>query len=206
MFWEDIKINKNRILELAELNPVKVRNIYVYGSQVYGTNRDDSDIDILITACTLNVHKEYKDGEYNVHVTTPDIFADKLKDHDMQQLECIFAPSKARVQEKVDYLSKFELNRDKLKKKVLSQSAHSWHQAKIRITDGDIERGAKSLFHSLRMLVFAQQLLDAGFIYDFSECNYWHEQIMTSDNYEWNDYKKEWFLLKKFMEQLIKKA
>ena len=77
------------------------------------------------------------------------------------------------------------MNRGRLKKKVLSMSTHSWHQAKMKMYDGDIERGAKSLFHSLRMLVFAEQLLEEGDIFDFSEANYWFEQITEDDAYEW---------------------
>jgi len=200
-----IDIDIDRVLDMTQLTPMKTRNIYVYGSQVYRTDRPDSDTDILVTACTMNVHKEYNDGEYNIHVITPDIFADRLRMHDMQQLECIYSPNCARIQEDVDYLDGFELNRDRLKKKVLSQSTHSWHQAKIRMRDGDIERGAKSLFHSLRMLVFAEQILEEGEIFDFSEANYWFEQITEDDAYEWKDYKAKWLPKKKFLESLIKK-
>jgi predicted nucleotidyltransferase len=206
MFGLNIKVDKDRVFELAELNPVKARNIYVYGSRVYGTNRPDSDTDILVTACTMVAHKEYKDGEYNVHVITPDIFEDRLRRHEMQQLECIFAPSPAIIQEKVDYRSSFELNRNRLKKRALSQSAHSWHQAKIKIQGGDINRGARSLYHSLRILVFAEQILNEGDIFDFSEANQWHEEITEDDSYDWRDYKDKWLEKKMLMESLVKKA
>jgi len=202
----DIQVNIGEVLELAELNPTKVRNIYVYGSRVYGTNRPDSDTDIMVTACTMDAHKEFNNGKYNVHIVTPDIFEDRLRRHEMQQLECIFAPSKAIIQENVDYRSSFELGRNRLKKMSLSQSAHSWYQAKMRIKDGDIERGAKSLFHSLRILVFAEQILTEGCIVDFSEANMWHEEIMEDDSYEWTDYKIKWLKKKLFMERLVKKA
>ncbi|TRZ81618.1 nucleotidyltransferase domain-containing protein [bacterium] len=206
MFCSDIKVDKDKVFELAELNPIKARNIYVYGSRVYGTNRPDSDTDILITACTMDARQEFNNGKYNVHIVTPDIFEDRLRRHEMQQLECIFAPSKAIIQEKVDYRSSFELGRNRLKKMSLSQSAHSWYQAKMRIKDGDIERGAKSLFHSLRILVFAEQILNEGCIFDFSEANMWHEEIMEDDSYEWTDYKIKWLKKKLFMERLVKKA
>jgi len=206
VFGLNIKVDKDRILELAELNPVKARNIYVYGSRVYGTNRPDSDTDILITACTMDAHKEFNDGEYNVHIITPDIFEDRLRRYEMQQLECIFAPSSAIIQERVDYRSSFELNANRLKKRALSQSAHSWHQAKMKIRDGDVERGAKSLFHSLRILVFAEQILNEGCIFDFSETNKWYEDIMEDDAYEWQDYKEKWMEKKILMEKIVKKA
>lgn len=205
MIIEEINVDVERVLDMADLHPLKARNMYVYGSRVYGTNRPDSDIDILVTACTMDAHKEYYDGEYNIHVITPDIFADKLKNHDMQMLECIYAPLRAIIQEKVDYRSDFKLSRNRLKKKVLSMSTHSWHQAKMKMYDGDIERGAKSLFHSLRMLVFAEQILEEGCIFDFSEANYWFEQITEDDAYEWADYKEKWLPKKKFLETLIRK-
>jgi len=206
MITDSIDIDMDRVFDLAQLNPIKAKNIYVYGSKVYGTDRPDSDIDVIITACTMDAHKEYNDGEYNIHLITPDIFEDKLRKHDIHQLECIFAPSFAIIQEKTDYRTDFELNRDKLKKKVLSQSTHSWHQAKIRMRDGDIERGAKALFHSLRMLVFAEQILNEGCIFDFSEANYWYEQIIEDNAYEWPAYKNKWIGKKRLLEKLVKNS
>ena len=72
--------------------------------------------------------------------------------------------------------------------------------------DGDIERGAKSLFHSLRMLVFAEQILNEGCIFDFSEANYWHEEITEDDAYNWANYRNKWLPKKKVLEQLVREA
>jgi len=204
--FHEIQPDKDAILALTELNPVKVRNIYIYGSRVYGNHRPDSDYDVLVTACSLNAHKEFNNGEYNVHIITPDVFEDRLRAHDMQALECIFAPKEAKVQIKTDYASAFELRPKTLAKKALSQAQHSWHQAKMRMYDDDIERGAKSLWHALRILAFASQIIDEGCIYDFGEAGNWFEEIMDCEDLEWRKYEEKWKPLKKNLQKDIKRG
>ncbi len=119
-------IDKNKILEIIGLEDRKVKNIYLYGSRVYGTCRADSDYDILVTACSMLVNEEFYVDNYNIHVTTPDVFEDKLRQHDIHALECIFAPDYAKIQISNDYRKNFVLNYRQLKKKLLSQSACAW--------------------------------------------------------------------------------
>ena len=205
MFHLDtIKIDIGRVIDLTGINPIRIHNIYLYGSRIYGNFRNDSDYDFLVTACSMNVHKEFHDGEYNVHIVTPDVFEDRLRDHDIQTMECIYAPGVAKVQIKKDYSASFELRPNQLRKKSLSQSTNAWHQAKIRMNDGDIERGAKSLWHSLRILAFAIQILDEGCIYDFGEGNNWFDEIKESEAFTWGAYKDKWFQLKKDLEIMVK--
>jgi predicted nucleotidyltransferase len=211
MNWDHIQVDKERVIALTGINPLRVRNIYVYGSQVYGTYTPDSDIDILVTACSMDTHKEYHDGTYNVHVVTPDIFEDRLRQHDMQALECILAPPAARIQTKTNYYrngedgtASFKINRVQLQKKALSQSTHAWYQAKFRINDGDLERGEKSMWHGLRILAFAIQILDEGCIYDFGEANNWFEEIKACEHLSWGPHSKEWLPLKIDLEKMVK--
>jgi len=200
-------IDEIRIRELCKVTETRIRAIFMYGSQVYGTQTSRSDYDFLVIACTMHSHKEFNDGSYNVHIKTPDLFYDELIDHKMSALECIYAPNFAQIQVFSGYgvdLSNFKINQTKLKRRALADSHHSWFKAKRMINDGDIYRGMKSAWHSLRILMFADQILNEGCIYDFSEANNYWEEINKSNAVSWADFKGI-ALKKKFMlEEIIK--
>jgi len=172
---------------------------------VYGTQRDGSDYDFLVLACTMHKHKEFNDGYYNVHIKTPDLFYDELIDHKMSALECLYAPNFAKLQGfKVSGIEKFKIDPTKLKRKSLSESHHSWNRARMMINDGDVYRGMKSLWHSMRILMFADQILNEGCIFDFSEANNYWDEINESNAVKWNDFKKIMIQKKRMLENIIR--
>jgi predicted nucleotidyltransferase len=165
-------ISKDEIIRATGLHPLKVKNIYVYGSRVYGTATSESDYDMIVVANSMDESREIIHGEYNIHVHTPDKFIRELRDLDMHNLECIFAPEDAKIMEKVNYAdANFKIGHDHMKYKAMNQSFSSFHKAKVRMIDGETFMGAKSLFHSLRILMFAKQVIQYGKIMDFTEAN-----------------------------------
>jgi len=200
------KIDKNEIIEITGLADRKIRNIYMYGSRVYGTYGVDSDYDIMVTACSMLVDKEFYEGEYNIHVTTPDIFEDRLRKHDIHAIECVYAPDFAQIQITKDYREDFVLNPRQLKKMLLSQSSDAWRKAMMRIDDENYVGGEKTLFHSLRILKFGIQIIENGKLTDFSEANYLKEQIdmfsETADfDFSWASYKHAWYPVRKKLQK-----
>lgn len=192
---------KEEIIAFTELHPSKIRNIYIYGSRVYGTNTVNSDTDVIVTACSMHVNYEMNNGTYNVHITTPDSFEDQLRQHDIHCLECIYAPKDAQILITNNYADNFKIHVPQLKKMLLSQSAWAWSKAQRRIEKGNIIGGAKSLFHSLRILKFGIQILRHKKIVDFKEANYLWEDINGFEGIEWEEYHQKWISTKK---QLMK--
>ena len=173
-------ISKERIIELAGVHPLKVKNIYVFGSRVYQTATHESDYDIIVVANSMNEATEIRNGDLNIHVHTPDKFIRDLKELDMHNLECIFAPTEAKILERVNYAdANFKIQPEKMKFKSMSQSFNSFHKAKLKMYDADTYIGAKSLFHSLRILLFATQIVKYGRILDFTEANKFWGEIKT---------------------------
>ena len=195
------------IINASGLHPLKTRNIYIYGSQVYGTAREGSDWDIILVGANLLAHEELKkkfgDELLNIHIITPDKFSEGLKNHDIMNLECIFAPSWAKLQEKIS-VEDFVVNPKKLIKNNLAQSFDSWRGAKRRINDGDIYRGLKGVFHSLKMLMFAIQILEHGKIVDYSAANYLYSEIHGCDEYDWDYFRDKYLPLKVELEKKLK--
>jgi len=204
-------ITKEEIINIIQIHPLKVRNIYLFGSQVYGTQREDSDFDFIVVACSMLEKQEFRHDNYNIHVHTPDIFLDGLKEYQMQYLECIYAPQFAKLQERMIQPDKnFILKLDMLKYKGINQSFSAFHKAKERIIDGDLFRGVKSLWHSLRILQFFKQIIDNEKIIDFSSANiYWNmiqedmEKHSEGGDDDWDFYKSKYLPIKIDLEKKL---
>jgi len=197
---------KADILALTGLHPSKLRNIYVFGSRVYGTYTINSDIDLIVIACSMAVNQEIHEGIYNIHITTPDAFKEQLDNHDVHCLECIYAPREAQIMATIDYLKDFKLDMGQLKKMLISQSAWAWSKAQRRIEKGNIIGGAKSLFHSLRILNFGIQIVNSGKITNFRKANHFWDEIRNFDGLEWQDYQDMWKNTKKQLMKQLKNA
>lgn len=203
---KELPFTKEDLIKAIGIHPLKIRDIFLYGSQVYGSATERSDYDIVVTAGALLPHEERRltvnGAKLNIHIYTPDVFADCLKKHDIMNLECVFAPEWARLQEK-NTLSK-EVNIKKLIAHNLTQSYASWMGGKMKIQDGNIEKGIKSVFHSLRMLMFAIQIAEYGKIVDFTAGNALYDEMMYCCEYEWVYFKEKYLPLKKELEEKLK--
>lgn len=201
-----IPFTTSEIIEKSNIHPLKTRNIYIYGSRIYGTNRVDSDYDIILIGTALIEHNEIQTqiGNYhlNIHVITPDKFKRDLENHDIMNLECFFSPEWARFQEKESL--KFVLNKKKLAKNIIAQSFNSWRGGKHKLNEGDIYHALKSIFHSLKMLIFAIQIMEHGKIVDFTAANYLHKEINECDETEWEYFREKYLSFKIELENKLK--
>ena len=195
-----------QIISLAGIHPLKTRNIYLYGSRIYGTNREDSDYDVILVGAALIEHTEISakidNAILNIHIITPDKFKRDLESHNIMNLECYFSPEWARIQEKEQL--KFVLNKKKLAKNIIAQSFNSWQGGKFKLNEGDIYRGLKSIFHSIKMLMFAIQIMEHGKIVDFTAANYLHKEINDCDEIEWEYFRETYLPLKIELENKLK--
>ncbi len=202
----DFNIPTDLIIKEIGIHPLKIRNLYLYGSRSYGTARPESDWDIICITAALLEHEEKRlkieNDLLNIHLITPDKFQRGLDNHDMMNLECYFSPGFARLQEKIEL--KFNLNKKKLAKNIIAQSFNSWQGGKHKLEGGDIYRGLKSIFHSLRMLMFAIQIAEHGKITDFSQANYLHNEINDSDEIDWDYFRENYLQFKIELENKLK--
>jgi predicted nucleotidyltransferase len=201
-----LPFTKEDIIEVLGIHPLKIKSIIIYGSQVYGTAHEGSDYDIVVTASQMMTHEEKRvnvnGAKLNIHVYTPDVFLAALNKHDIMNLECIFAPSWAILQEK-EVLSR-EIVVKRIIKNVLTQSQSSWFNGKMKIRDHNIEKGVKGIFHSMRMLMFASQIAEFGKITDFSVGNDLYKEMVECDEFEWSYYKEKYLPIKIELEEKLK--
>ena len=180
-------VNLDDIIEKSGIHPTRIFNVYIFGSRVYGTNKKDSDWDIIMVANNSVESTEIRNGLFNIHVYTPDKFKKDLDWHRINNLECIFAPNFAILKEEINYRSDFKLDISKLRHASSHISSNSWVKAKKKITISDeYHIGIKSLFHSIRIPMFSKQIVENGSIIDFKSANYiWFDLI--KNRYNWDE-------------------
>ena len=180
--------NISDIIKHSGLHPKRVHNIYVFGSRVYSTHSDNSDWDIIMVANNSVEAIELKGEKYNIHIYTPDKFKEDLEWHRINNLECIFAPDWAKIQENITY--DLDIDLSKLRHAISHISSNSWVKAKKKIELGEYYIGIKSLFHSLRIPMFGTQIASTGNIYDFEVANTIWEKL-TSKEWTWDELDSE---------------
>lgn len=175
-------LNKDEILKILKdklnLHPLRVHNIYLFGSQVYGTATEKSDYDYVVVANasvrSVEYNFRYLNNELNIHIWTPDYFMERLQWNDPKVIECLLYSLKNPILEKIDYKPK--INKAKYRHAVSHISSNSWVKAKKKIYQGDIYIGQKSLYHSLRIPMYAIQVMKYKDIIDWECANkYWEE-------------------------------
>jgi len=159
------------------LHPKRVHNIYVFGSRIYNTHTENSDWDIIMVANNSVEAIELKGEKYNIHIYTPDKFREDLDWHRINNLECIYAPNWAKIQENISY--NLDIDFPKLRHAASHISSNSWVKCKKKLEIGEYHTGIKSLFHSLRIPMFATQVATTGSIYDFGVANHIWDKLIS---------------------------
>lgn len=182
------------IIRTSGIHPSRVFNVYIFGSRVYGTSSNDSDWDIIMVANNSVESTEIRRGLYNIHVYTPDKFKADLDWHRINNLECIYAPDWAKLKETIKY-DYFVIEPKKLRHAISHISSNSWVKCKKKLTVADdYYTGIKSLFHSIRIPMFAIQIMQHGRITDFSCANHIWDKLKRG-RWSWEMIKDEFKLL-----------
>lgn len=170
---------------LSELKITEeILNIYPYGSHVYGTNNEESDNDyIIVTKSGLLPNGAFKQNAIsNDDRTIQGVlysrsgFIDAINNYDIAALECLFLPENKVLQKKWNFKIQKWDEKEFIKKIIIKMSS-SWFSADNNSKDGYKEIAKKGVFHSIRILMFANQLKENQEIYDFEVCNKFREEL-----------------------------
>ena len=148
--------NLETIIKMSGIHPSRVFNVYLFGSQVYKTADNSSDWDVIMIANNSVDSTEIRRGLFNIHVYTPNKFRVELEWHRINNLECIYAPQWAKLKENISF-DDFHINKNKLRHSLSYTSSNSWVKANKKINvENEYHIGVKSLFHSIRIPMFAR--------------------------------------------------
>ncbi|MCK9417487.1 nucleotidyltransferase domain-containing protein [Candidatus Dojkabacteria bacterium] len=181
---------KEKIIDILSQNGIsesKILNIYMYGSRVYGTTSEISDYDfiVIISSSSKGNYFQIIDGDINITIYDLPNFIMRLNNHDIDALECLFLSDEHKIQENIAIKSNIDLA--KLRHSFSKMSSNSWVKAKKKFIvkkDYNPYIGKKSLFHSMRILMFGCQIAKHGKITNYSEANYvWERLLLMNDDY-----------------------
>ena len=140
----------------------RVKFVEHYGSTVYKTRTEKSDIDLIcIVESPDDIYDIYQSQDYtalfdyntnvDLHIISEVSFQRLLDEHDIMALETWY-----QLHEDDKSLFKFQLNLDTLRRKVSAVVSNSWSKArkKLEIPEESDYIALKSLFHSLRILSY----------------------------------------------------
>lgn len=195
--------------------------IFEHGSTVYGTNNENSDMDLVIVVpdkyfdflknypnCTyqfnprefgsnINGYRNYGYYMPDFEYITESTYIELIKNFNIMAIESLFLSRKNIVQGKPSkYLCYANLN-DKwgIRQAFSGTASNSWAKAHKKMTvekDFDMYTGQKSLFHSLRILDFANQICENGKIIDYSSMNSYWKDIYNENEPSWEKYKEKY--------------
>ncbi len=176
----------NRICDFVDKSEIVF--IFLTGSHLYQTNHQDSDFDFAVVTKSLTKQEHLKDISINFY--SENDFNDLLDQEEISILEWFFAPENFIF--KTKNLPDHKIDLIQLRKSVSAKSNHSYSKAHKKLTvekDLDIYVGQKSLFHSIRMLDFALQIVNHGRIQNFTNSNHYWYQIKTIS--DWSELKEK---------------
>lgn len=182
---------REEIIKSSGLNEIRILNITLFGSKVYGNASVHSDWDVLIIANTPSPEVEIKDPKFNIHILSEDRFREGLKQHHIRALECIMSPDWAKIQENIKF-DDFKLNMASLRHSISHINSNSWVKAKKKLAQGDYYIGIKSLWHALRIVMFGSQIARWGYIKDWDCANYIWDELTFKDQPQYMRNKKQW--------------
>lgn len=173
--------------------PFNAKNIYQYGSRVYGTIRDKSDYDLIIVSDDFFNNVECDEGQVYGTIYSSSHFQQLINEHEISALECLFLSQDKIIKKDIDF--NFDLDLSKLRRSISAKSSNSWVKAKKKlIVEKDFDRDValKSLFHSMRIIEFGRQIAIHGKIVDFTAANHLHTEIFSYDTNDWEFFKNKY--------------
>lgn len=180
------------------------------GSAIYGTTTMYSDSDRLYVVpdkykealSTYEGHiaqahgTDYDSRELDMEFIALSDFQERLNNFDVMAVEAMCAPYWALIHfdRSVCDIKLPKLDPWKVRQSFTAVASNSWAKAHKKLTvkkDYDLYKGQKSLFHSLRILMFAIQLCEVGYLVNYAEANpIWWE--IYGHPMKWVEYKKKY--------------
>lgn len=164
--------------------------LFPYGSRVYGTASVNSDYDyncVVPDRKGIFTGEQFHHNKTNVQIYTRTDWQEQLNAHKIHCLEAYYLDDGVCRSE-----FSFSLNLQTLRSALSEKASHSFVKAKKKIEkEKDYYIGWKSLFHSLRILVYGIRIASSNKI-DFAEANHYWKEIIENPQYDWGFYKDKY--------------
>jgi hypothetical protein len=160
--------------------------------------KDGHDVTLLTTKAKFlkesDYIKEFKKDTNDYQFINESTFINMVMEHHIVALEMFWLPPDLIIKGDVKrYEPYFKLDKWKLRQVVSSIASNAFAKAHKKMTvekDYDLYRGQKSLFHSIRVMVFGIQIAKFGKIVDYQEANQYWTMIYAMKDSPWEVYKQ----------------
>jgi len=177
-----------------DFNDKNILNIYNYGSSVYNCKGINSDNDYIVIVSDGSEYPEQLkiyNNDYSFYKESE--FRELIRQYEISALECLLLDPKFIVKETVEF--DFKLDLQQLRESISQKSSNSFVKAKKKLIiekDYDPYIGKKSLFHSLRIILFGIQIAKYSKIINYEIANIYYNDIVENEMVEWNFYKEKY--------------
>lgn len=194
--FNDYRIDLASISAVAGVSESGVYNIYVWGSYLFGTNDEYSDIDLIIVADGQIPVRQVKNQGIDIAIYTPQRFQYELDQivvkmfGDSVSSDRVFSVYNSSEQGfKILERIKFQPNLSKalIKTKATEFKDERWRAVEQAFFRGDIELWQKRLWSIFRNLVFSTQVLKNGQITDLGEPRQYLVEIQSKSFAKYDD-------------------
>ena len=184
----------DKLLDLVINSHYNILAIYPYGSRVYQSTFIGSDHDyIMIVGNDKKItDRELRAQGVDVTVYTYNEFQEKLNNHDIDAIEVYSTTPLIFSKAMLPFI--FVLDLAKLRKSISAKASNSWVKAKKKITleDENTYIGVKSLFHSIRIILFGIQIAKNNAVVTFHEASYILRDLRYENVISWEHLNKEY--------------
>ena len=179
------------------LNDKNILNVYYYGSNVYNCKGINSDNDYIVVVSDNSMYSEQlriSNNDYLFYSESK--FKELIQRHEISILECLFLDSTFIMKETIKF--NFVLDLNQLRESISKKSSNSFVKAKKKLIiqkDYNPYIGKKSLFHSLRIILFGIQIAKYSRIINYEEANVYYNDIVNSKINDWEYFKEKYQLI-----------
>lgn len=168
---EPVETENERIIQKVantlRIGTDDIKNLYIYGSELYGTNHIQSDFDLIAVINTNEPHQNIVSDEFNIQVYSEQQFKTDLQLNNFPAIEMKFVPSWAVIKESFEL--DVNIKKPLLKDHGIKSALENLNEAKASASNMGLKYLVKKrLFHAYRKLLFVEQLLKFGKINDFN--------------------------------------
>jgi hypothetical protein len=177
------------LLRLLGRPASEVHALFRCGSRVYGTATATSDEDFVAVLARRDAKQDLVFGDdVNIVVHGLDSFHDALAGQSVFALECQFlAPEHRLVDPRPAF--PFKLDRAKLAASASARSTSDFKKAAKQFEDEPLA-SKKKLYHSLRVPMFALQIMRSSRISDYGQANHHWAAIRDHESTDWDDHER----------------
>lgn len=191
------------VVKALRISRESIQCLFTRGSRAIGTNKPDSDYDLVAVCDVKNIINGTLTRYGNIDICCYDTeyFVKMLKDQIIWAIECIYCPSELIYVEKTNYRPFYEKYRsdnpvrsnEMLKRSVGFESSRKMASAKKHFHHGDTYHAKKHVFIGIRFVEYARQIVNTNKIQNIKCANYiWDMLKNAPECHHYNEFKALW--------------